>query len=94
MARGTFTGANEVAGSRKIGDKASSPEFGHGLLDKELKLISEGDLNRRQTKNAVRTASALAASEGEVLGYRRSENVLDMTADFEVETRASRNESM
>ena len=93
-ARGTFTGANEAAASRQIRDEASSPEFGHGLLDKELKLISERDLNGRQIKNAVRTASALAASKGEVLGYRHLENVLDMMADFEVEMRASRNESV
>lgn len=84
-ARGTFTGEDEAALNRKLGASASSPEFGHGLTEQELKQLSEREVNGRQIKNAVRTASALATSTGEVLSFAHLENVLDMMADFKTD---------
>lgn len=83
--RGTFTGADQATSSRLLGNTVSSPEFGHGLSERELKLLSERNVNGRQIKNAVRTASALAASMDEMLELKHLESVLGMMAEFEAE---------
>lgn len=79
-ARGTFTGGAALA------------DFGHGLSERELRLLSARDVNGRQIKNAVRTASALAESMQEQLGFKHIESVLDMMAEFEIEMNAAREE--
>lgn len=78
--RGTFTGGAALA------------DFGHGLSERELRLLSARDVNGRQIKNAVRTASALAESMQEQLGFKHIESVLDMMAEFEIEMNAAREE--
>lgn len=93
-ARGTFTGAAEATSRHVLASDASSPEFGHGLSEHELKLLSERDVNGRQIKNAVRTSSALATSMGEALAYTHLEGVLEMMAEFEAEMSANQGQPM
>ena len=49
----------------------------------ELQELGEKDINGRQIKNVVRTASVLATSRGEPLGYKHLEKVLDMMEQFD-----------
>lgn len=46
------------------------------------KLASNSSFNGRQIKNAVRTAQALALSQGEKLGQRQIEEVVKAVEDF------------
>ncbi|KAF8530383.1 P-loop containing nucleoside triphosphate hydrolase protein [Hysterangium stoloniferum] len=55
---------------------------GGGISDHELALLTERDINGRQVKNAVKTATSLAASRGETLGFQHLVEVLDVMEQF------------
>ncbi|KAI5116671.1 hypothetical protein M0805_007843 [Coniferiporia weirii] len=67
-----------------------STDSNTGLSEKELAQLSDRKINGRQIKNAVRTASALAISSGEALGYKHLEQVLEMMAEFESDLNTAR----
>jgi len=54
-----------------------------GLSREELHELGEKKVNGRQIKNVVRTATALANSHKELIGYRRLIQVLDMMEQFD-----------
>ena len=54
-----------------------------GLSEVELNDLGEKDVNGRQIKNVVKTASGLAAGEKQQLGYRHIVRVLDLMEEFD-----------
>ena len=54
-----------------------------GLTRDELHELGEKKVNGRQIKNVVRTATALASSLKEPVGYKHLNKVLDMMDQFE-----------
>ncbi|EIW53171.1 P-loop containing nucleoside triphosphate hydrolase protein [Trametes versicolor FP-101664 SS1] len=61
-------------------------QFGEALLDK----LAEREVNGRQIKNAVRTASSLAAKKGVQVSYADLMETLDAVDEFTAEFRAVR----
>ena len=57
-----------------------------GLSEEELDTLAQKDLNGRQIKNIVGTASALAENNNEELGYQHLIEVLDIVDQFALET--------
>lgn len=51
----------------------------------QLTALSERELNGRQIKNAVRTASSLALGRNQTLGYKHFVETLDAMDDFTAE---------
>lgn len=49
-----------------------------GLTDRELQELGEKNVNGRQIKNIVRTATALASSEDQEVGYKHIAQVFDI----------------
>ena len=57
-----------------------------GLSEEELDTLAQKDLNGRQIKNIVGTASALAENNNEELGYQHLIEVLNIVDRFALET--------
>lgn len=53
-----------------------------GISNDQLALLTERDINGRQVKNAVKTATSLAASRGETLSFQHLVEVLDVMEQF------------
>ena len=64
---------------KKVGVDAAA--FGPHLIDK----LAEREVNGRQIKNAVRTASSLAASRGIALSFKHLADTLDAMEEFTAE---------
>lgn len=64
-------------------DKAGAEAFPEALLEK----LSDRNINGRQIKNAVRTASSLALSRGEKIGFVHLVETLDAMDEFTQEFR-------
>ncbi len=64
-------------------------QFGEALLDK----LAAREVNGRQIKNAVRTASSLAAKKGVQVSYADLMETLDVGAEFTAEFKAVRQAS-
>ena len=62
---------------------SSLANVGHGFTEDEVKALSERVVNGRQIKNAVRTASAIAASSGQQISYAHLIKVLDIMDKFD-----------
>lgn len=65
-------------------DVKAAPELPNcGLSREELHELGEKKVNGRQIKNVVRTATALATSHQELIGYKHLIQVLDMMEQFD-----------
>lgn len=69
-----------------------SPNSGPSFGTAEIAELAKRDLNGRQIKNAVRSAQALALDEGEPLSMNHLKEILDLSATFALNLRASRDE--
>ena len=70
--------------------KAGVPDGDAGLSDDLVQKLAERDINGRQIKNATRTATSLAKSRGEKLGYSHLAETLDAMEEFESDFAAGR----
>lgn len=61
---------------------------GETFKEEMLQSLAERNINGRQIKNATRTASSLAASRKEKLGFRHLMDTLDAMDEFTAEFRA------
>ena len=59
-----------------------------GLSEVELNDLGEKDVNGRQIKNVVKTATAVANDKNEVLGYKHLLKVLEILDRFEIDWNA------
>ncbi|KFY05238.1 hypothetical protein O988_00150 [Pseudogymnoascus sp. VKM F-3808] len=74
---------------RSFLEKAKT-ENGDALYsDQQLNVLAKHSLNGRQIKNAVRSAHAIASSDGTHLCYSHLENVLEVGKEFENDFRGS-----
>lgn len=68
---------------------AGVPALANGrLTEAELKVLGDKKVNGRQIKNVVRTATAVADGENEILGYKHLVQVLDILDQFEMDWNA------
>lgn len=70
--------------------------IGHNadVTEDQLDKLTDKDINGRQVKNAVKTASSLAVSRGEKLGYKHFSEVLNVMEQFRTEFETMRNSGM
>ena len=66
---------------QKVGVNVGGPDFGEHLVQK----LAARNINGRQIKNATRTASSLAASRKEPLGFIHLAQTLDAMDEFTTE---------
>ncbi|GJJ06517.1 hypothetical protein Clacol_000709 [Clathrus columnatus] len=64
------------------------------VTEEQLEKLSDKDINGRQVKNAVKTASSLATSRGEKLGYKHLSEVLNVMEQFATEFETMRHSGM
>jgi hypothetical protein len=69
---------------QRVGVDVGGPEFSEDYIGK----LALRNINGRQIKNATRTASSLAASRKEKLGFKHLVQTLDAMDDFTTEFRA------
>lgn len=68
--------------ARQNSSTLSSPTG--GLSEEHLQFLCNKNLNGRQIKNAVRTASAIADSEGKQMSYEHLTQVLEIVDQFDL----------
>jgi len=54
-----------------------------GITDKQFDMLSQARINGRQIKNIVATATILANSKAELLGYEHLRSILDTAQRFQ-----------
>lgn len=64
------------------------------ITEEQLENLSEKDINGRQVKNAVKTASSLASSRSEKLGYKHLIEVMNVMEQFAREFETIKNSGM
>lgn len=78
-----------IAFVTKVHASAGVPALANGrLTEAELKVLGDKKVNGRQIKNVVRTATAVADGENEILGYKHLVQVLDILDQFEMDWNA------
>ena len=63
--------------------KKSPSAKSSGITDKQFDMLSQARINGRQIKNIVATATILANSKAELLGYEHLRNILDTAQRFQ-----------
>ncbi|KFY48964.1 hypothetical protein V495_00869 [Pseudogymnoascus sp. VKM F-4514 (FW-929)] len=74
---------------RSFLEKAKTENGDAAYSDKQLNVLAKHSLNGRQIKNAVRSAHAIASSDGTHLCYSHLETVLEVGKEFENDFRGS-----
>ncbi|ELR10686.1 hypothetical protein VC83_08337 [Pseudogymnoascus destructans] len=74
---------------RSFLERAKTENGNAAYSDKQLNILAKHSLNGRQIKNAVRSAHAIASSDGTHLCYSHLENVLEVGKEFENDFRGS-----